>query len=144
MVKLREEITRRNKTLTKASDAMELTPTEIQILKNADWENKTIQIGSEPIYKYENVSVKDPPSYKTYKYCDSSCIATQDANAFVAGLTLGLSALLGQGPDRSRCIRWKRVKQADTYSTEVKKTLVRYEPIMEEIVSRLMIIYKCM
>ena len=110
---------------------MELTPTEIQTLKNADWEKKTIQVGNKPIYKYENVRVKTP-SYETHRYFDSSCVNTQYANAVVAGLTIGISVLFGQGPDFDRCRRTRKIKY---YPWKDKKTLVRYEPIMKEIVS---------
>ena len=107
---------------------MELTPAEIQMLKDADWENKTIQVGSEPIYKYDYVCTKDPPKYKYCKYYDNNCIRTEQIKAAFAGATLGLTILLGLGPDwsddYSTCIRTKKVKLPDTYSKEMKKTFV--------------------
>ena len=123
-----------------AKDNMNLPPNEIQALRDVDWEKIMVQTDTELIYKTITEKVADPPSYydDVVRWNDQDCQITQNWNAGLAFISLGLSVLAGHGPDYSRCERssTERKQYPTTYTIKKRRIVIGQKPIMTEKVRK--------
>ena len=137
---LEQEIAQKEQNLIQASNNLDLEPSEVKALKEVDWRKELIQIDTEFVYKTVTERTANPPQYKYESYKDQDCLSRQDWNTVGAIFSFGISSALGSGPDSSRCNRKRRVRLPTTYNTVTRRIKVGEKPIMEERVSKYLII----